>query len=57
MFWAIHVHLLSWLSPRMDGIKLACAQYAVCALLSLIKAGFMEGIAIEGLRVKVYGRR
>ncbi len=34
----------------MDGIKLACAQYAVCALLSLIKAGFIEDIAIEGLR-------
>ena len=49
-FWAIHVHLLSWLSPKMDGIKLASAQYAVCALLSLITAAFVENIAIQGLR-------
>jgi drug/metabolite transporter (DMT)-like permease len=34
----------------MDGIKLASAQYAVCALLSLITAAFVENIAIQGLR-------
>jgi drug/metabolite transporter (DMT)-like permease len=49
-FWAVHVLLLSWLSPRMNGIKLACAQYAVCALLSLIGAGFAEEITLDGLR-------
>jgi drug/metabolite transporter (DMT)-like permease len=49
-FWAVHVLLLSWLSPRMNGIKLACAQYAVCAVLSLIGAGFAEEITLDGLR-------
>ena len=28
-FWAAHVLVLSWLSPRMDRIKLACTQYVV----------------------------
>ncbi|MBA7671299.1 hypothetical protein ES703_79455 [subsurface metagenome] len=49
LFWAIHVLLLSWLSPRMDGIRLACAQYVICALLSLIVAGFTEAITRDGL--------
>ena len=49
LFWAIHVLLLSWLSPRMHGIRLACSQYAVCALLSLIAAGFTEAISRDGL--------
>jgi len=49
-FWAVHVLLLSWLSPRMNGIKLACGQYAVCALLSLIGAGFTEDITLNGMR-------
>jgi drug/metabolite transporter (DMT)-like permease len=33
----------------MDGIRLACAQYVVCALLSLIVAGFTEAITLDGL--------
>jgi len=49
-FWAAHVLILSRLSPRMDRIKLACAQYAVCALLSLIVAGFTETVTVDGLR-------
>jgi len=49
-FWAVHVLLLSWLSPRMNRVKLACVQYAVCALLSLIGAGFTEQITLDGLR-------
>ena len=50
LFWAVHVLLLSWLSPRMNGVKLACAQYAMCALLSLIGAGVTEEITLDGLR-------
>jgi drug/metabolite transporter (DMT)-like permease len=50
LFWAMHVLLLGWLSPQMNGVKLACAQYAVCALLSLIGAGVTEEIALDGLR-------
>ncbi len=48
--WAIHVLLLGYLSPRVDVLKLACAQYAVCCFLSLVVAGFMETITVHGLR-------
>jgi len=48
-FWAAHVLILSWLSPKMNRIRLACAQYAVCSALSLIVAGLTENIALDSL--------
>ena len=29
LFWAAHLLILSWLSPRIDRIRLACTQYMV----------------------------
>lgn len=48
--WAIHVLLLGYLSPRVDVLRLACTQYAICSLLSLAVAGFAESITLHGLR-------
>lgn len=41
-FWAGHVHLIGWLSPRQDPLKIAFLQFAACAALSLIVAGGIE---------------
>ena len=49
-FWAVHVHILGWLSPRVRRIRLACMQFAVCAFLSLTAALLFETITAEGLR-------
>jgi drug/metabolite transporter (DMT)-like permease len=49
-FWAVHMVLLSRLSPRIDFIRLACVQYMVCAFLSLLAAGFAEVITLKGLQ-------
>jgi drug/metabolite transporter (DMT)-like permease len=48
--WATHVLILGWLSPRVDVLKLACAQYVVCSCLSLLVAGYTETITAQGLR-------
>jgi drug/metabolite transporter (DMT)-like permease len=48
--WATHVLVLGWLSPRVDFMKLACAQYAVCCCLSLMVAGLTETITFNGIR-------
>lgn len=48
-FWASHVLILGWLSPKMDTIKLACAQFFVCAILSLATAAVTESITISGI--------
>jgi drug/metabolite transporter (DMT)-like permease len=34
LFWAAHVQVVGWLSPRTDPVRLACVQFAVCSLLS-----------------------
>jgi len=49
-FWAVHMMVLAWLAPRMNGVKLACAQFWVCAGLSLAVAGYREPITISGLK-------
>jgi drug/metabolite transporter (DMT)-like permease len=41
-FWAGHVHLIGWLSPRRDPLKIAFLQYAACAALSLIVSAAVE---------------
>ncbi len=46
-FWAGHVHVLGWLSPQMDSYKLSAIQYAVCAVLSLLTALFLEHFSLE----------
>ncbi|OGB94011.1 MAG: hypothetical protein A2Z31_04205 [candidate division NC10 bacterium RBG_16_65_8] len=41
-FWAGHVHIIGWLSPKQDPLKIAFLQYAACAALSLFVAGAIE---------------
>ncbi len=48
-FWAGHVLILGWLSPKIDSIKLAVLQFSVCALLSLGVAFFTEPISIDAI--------
>lgn len=49
-FWAAHVLVIGWLSPRMAAVKLAVTQFAVCALLSLTTAAAIENIALPAIR-------
>lgn len=47
--WAGHVHIIGWLSPRIDSIRLAFLQFMVCSALSLMAAVFTESITKRGL--------
>lgn len=49
-FWTAHVLLLGWLSPRRDPVKLACCQFAVCSVLSLISAVIFEETSAGAVR-------
>jgi drug/metabolite transporter (DMT)-like permease len=48
-FWAGHVLLIGWLSPRLDALKLSAVQFAVCSLLSLITAFCIEAVSLTGI--------
>ena len=50
VFWATHVLVIGWLSPRTRALPLALAQYAVCSALSLVCAVVFEDITWEGIR-------
>jgi drug/metabolite transporter (DMT)-like permease len=49
-FWAVHVLVIGWLSPRVDSLKLAFCQYAACSVLSLAAAAAFEVVSLTGLR-------
>ncbi|MBW1836807.1 MAG: DMT family transporter [Deltaproteobacteria bacterium] len=48
-FWAVHVLIIAWLSPKHDSLELAFAQFAVCSILSFIVAIFFEAITLAGI--------
>lgn len=48
-FWAGHVLVVGWLSPRVSRMRLACAQYAVCSVLSLMVAGLAETMVLDNI--------
>jgi drug/metabolite transporter (DMT)-like permease len=48
-FWAGHVLLIGWLSPRLDALKLSAVQFAVCSLLSLVTAACIETVDLAGI--------
>ncbi|MEL7640440.1 MAG: DMT family transporter [Solidesulfovibrio sp.] len=49
-FWAGHVLVIGWLSPRTRALPLAMAQYVVCSALSLACALAFEELSWEGVR-------
>jgi drug/metabolite transporter (DMT)-like permease len=48
-FWAVHVLIIAWLSPKHDPLELAFAQFAICSILSLIVAILFEAITLAGI--------
>jgi drug/metabolite transporter (DMT)-like permease len=50
VLWAVHVHLIGWLSPQMNSVRLAMLQYAACSILSLLTAIFFESISIKSIQ-------
>ena len=47
--WAAHVLVIGWLSPKIESLKLACIQFAVCSVLSLIAAVGAEIITLQSI--------
>ncbi|TCO80465.1 threonine/homoserine efflux transporter RhtA [Plasticicumulans lactativorans] len=51
VFWALHVLLLDAVARRTHAVRLACLQFATCALLSMIAAVLFETIDLAAIRV------
>ncbi|MFZ7126205.1 MAG: DMT family transporter [Desulfobacterales bacterium] len=50
VFWAAHVLIIGWISPRVAAVRLAIMQFAVCSVLSVIVAIAVEPITTDGIR-------
>jgi drug/metabolite transporter (DMT)-like permease len=48
-FWAGHVQVVGWLSPRTDPVRLSCIQFAVCSLASAGGALLSEQVIPAGI--------
>jgi drug/metabolite transporter (DMT)-like permease len=51
--WAAHVQLVGWLVRRVNPIRIAVVQTAICGVLSLGVAAATESIRLAGLRAAV----
>jgi drug/metabolite transporter (DMT)-like permease len=49
LMWACHIHLIGWLSPKTDSLRLAFVQFMVCALASLLTAAVIESVSVAGI--------
>lgn len=49
LFWAGHVLILSWLSPRTSPVRLALVQFMVCGVFSLCVGLALEPIVPQAL--------
>lgn len=48
-FWAGHVLVVGWLSPRLDALRLSACQFLVCSLYSLAVGVVTEPITWAGI--------
>jgi len=59
LFWAAHILVLGWISPRVEPTQLAISQFASCALLSGLAAVVFEstpaGAYVDAAPLILYG--
>jgi drug/metabolite transporter (DMT)-like permease len=48
-FWAGHVHIIGWLSPRHNPFRLACVQFWTCSLLSFVATLTVETYSVGAI--------
>ena len=49
VLWACHIHLIGWLSPKTDSLRLAFVQFMVCAVASLATAVIFETAGVDDI--------
>lgn len=49
VLFSLHILAIDHFSPKVDGVKMSCIQFFVCAVLSAVQAFLTETIQISGL--------
>ncbi len=48
-FWAGHMHIIGWLSPKIESSRIAMMQFAIVSLLSFIVAFAIETFTVQDI--------
>jgi drug/metabolite transporter (DMT)-like permease len=49
LFWTVHILYIDHISNRVDVLKLACVQFAICSVFSLTVAAAVESPTVAGI--------
>ena len=47
LIFAVHIMVIDYFSPRVDGVKMSCIQFFVCGIASLIPMFMLETPTLE----------
>lgn len=49
IFWAIHILIIDYFIPKVDGLKMSCIQFFTAGILSLIMSLFTETLELNAI--------
>lgn len=53
LIFAVHILIIDYFSPKVDGVKMSCVQFFVCGTASLIPMFALENPTVEGIVLSV----
>lgn len=53
LIFAVHILIIDYFSPKVDGVKMSCVQFFVCGTASLIPMFVLENPTVEGIVLSV----
>lgn len=49
LIFSLHIMIIDYFSPKVDGVKMSCIQFFVCGLLSLFPMFVFEAPTVQGI--------
>ena len=49
LIFAVHIIVIDYFSPKVDGVKMSCIQFFVCGIVSLVPMFVLETPTMEGI--------
>ena len=49
LIFALHIMVIDYFSPKVDGVKMSCIQFFVCGVVSLIPMFLVETPTVSGI--------
>lgn len=53
LIFAVHILIIDYFSPKVDGVKMSCVQFFVCGIASLIPMFVLENPTFEGILLSI----